>query len=112
MHDEISHRVTLSPCHRATLHMTYAELNARANRLAHHLRRMGVGPETLVGICLERSPELIVGVMAVLKAGGAYLPLDPSYPPEPLRWMLEDSGARILLTHKEIGDWRLEINPV
>ena len=82
--------------------LTYAELNQRANQLAHHLQTLGVQPETLVGICLERSPEMIVSVLAVLKAGGAYLPLDPTYPPERLAFMLEDSGAPVLLTQSHL----------
>ena len=60
--------------------LTYAELNARANQLAHHLRALGVGPEVLVGLCLERSLDMVVGLLGILKAGGAYVPLDPSYP--------------------------------
>ncbi|HEX2077233.1 MAG TPA: condensation domain-containing protein, partial [Longimicrobium sp.] len=71
--------------------LTYRELNARANRLAHHLRRRGVGPEVRVGICLERSLEMVVGILAVLKAGGAYVPLDPGYPAERLAFILADS---------------------
>ncbi|HEY7768546.1 amino acid adenylation domain-containing protein, partial [Longimicrobium sp.] len=78
--------------------LSYAELNARANRLANHLRRRGIGPETRVGICLERSPELVVSLLAVLKAGGAYVPLDPAYPAERLSFMLADSNAPLLLT--------------
>ena len=65
--------------------LTYAELNARANQLAHHLHSLGVGPELLVGVCLQRSLDLFVALLAVLKAGGAYVPLDPAYPAERLR---------------------------
>ncbi|HEU4559040.1 MAG TPA: amino acid adenylation domain-containing protein, partial [Longimicrobium sp.] len=78
--------------------LTYAELDARASRLANYLRRRGVGPEVRVGICLERSLELVVSVLAVLKAGGAYVPLDPGYPAERLAYMLADAGASVLLT--------------
>ncbi|WP_420127101.1 non-ribosomal peptide synthase/polyketide synthase [Longimicrobium sp.] len=78
--------------------LTYAELNARANQLAHYLRRRGVRAETRVGICLERGPEMVISILAVLKAGGGYVPLDPSYPAERLAFMLADSGAPLLLT--------------
>ncbi len=78
--------------------LTYAALNARANRLAHHLQGLGVGPETRVGICLERGPEMVVAILAVLKAGGAYVPLDPGHPAERLAYMLEDSGVPVLVT--------------
>src|SRR5205807_10582749 len=83
--------------------LSYAELDARANRLAHHLRAQDVGPEVRVGICLERSPELVVGLLGILKAGGAYVPRDPSYPRERLEWMLEDSGAELLLTSESLA---------
>ncbi|HEU0302377.1 MAG TPA: amino acid adenylation domain-containing protein [Longimicrobium sp.] len=82
--------------------LSYGELNARANRLAHRLRALGVGPETRVGIALERSPELVAAALAVLKAGGAYLPLDPAYPPERIAWMLEDADAAVLVTEASL----------
>ena len=78
--------------------LSYRELNQRANRLARHLRALGIGPEATVGICLERSPEAIVGLLGILKAGGAYVPLDPDYPRERLSFMVEDAGARVVLT--------------
>src|SRR5262249_12642243 len=77
--------------------LSYGELNRRANRLAHHLRGLGVGPESRVALCVERSVELVVGLLAVLKAGGAYVPLDPTYPPERLSFLLEDCAARLVL---------------
>jgi non-ribosomal peptide synthetase component F len=79
--------------------LSYRELNTRANRLAHHLRKLGVGPDVRVGLCLERSLEMLVGVLAVLKAGGAYVPLDPSYPQARLAHMLADSAPPVVLTH-------------
>ncbi len=78
--------------------LSYGELNARANQLAHYLRRLGVGPEVLVGLLLERSPALVVGLLGVLKAGGAYVPLDPRYPAERLRYMVRDAGVAVMLS--------------
>ena len=84
--------------------LTYAELNARANRLAHHLRTLGVGPDVLVGVCVERSPEMIVGLLAILKAGGAWLPLDPAYPKDRLAFMLADARPLLVLTRQHLRD--------
>ena len=78
--------------------LTYAQLNARANQLAHHLQALGVGPEVPVAICMERCPEMVVGLLGILKAGGAYVPLDPAYPEERLSFMLQDAHAAVLLT--------------
>ncbi|HEX2269401.1 MAG TPA: amino acid adenylation domain-containing protein, partial [Pyrinomonadaceae bacterium] len=78
--------------------LTYAELNRRANQLAHYLQSLGVSAEVRVGICLERSASLIVGLLAILKAGGAYVPLDPSYPEARLKLMIEDAGVELVLT--------------
>jgi amino acid adenylation domain-containing protein len=83
--------------------LSYAELEARASRLAHRLRALGVGPEVRVGICLERSLDLVVALLATLKAGGAYVPLDPAYPTERTAFMLEDSGAAVLVTREGIA---------
>ncbi|HVR99977.1 MAG TPA: non-ribosomal peptide synthase/polyketide synthase [Thermoanaerobaculia bacterium] len=83
--------------------LTYAELNLRANRLAHRLRAVGVGPEVIVGICLDRSLDLMVAVLGVLKSGGAYLPLDPDYPEERLAFLLQDTRSPVLLTRRAIA---------
>jgi amino acid adenylation domain-containing protein/non-ribosomal peptide synthase protein (TIGR01720 family) len=82
----------------------YRELNERANRLAHYLRARGVGPDVPVAICVPRSPVMLACIFGVLKAGGAYVPLDPSYPKERLVFMLEDSGASLVLTEQEFAD--------
>ncbi|HEX8694767.1 MAG TPA: amino acid adenylation domain-containing protein [Longimicrobium sp.] len=82
--------------------LAYAELDARADRLARALRARGAGPEVLVGVCLDRSVECIVALLGVLKSGGAYLPLDPGYPRERLRYLLEDSGARVVVTDSAV----------
>ena len=80
--------------------LSYAELNRRSNQLAHYLKKQGVGPDVLVGICIERSLEMVIGTLAVLKAGGGYLPLDPEQPAARLQYMLEDSSVQILLTQR------------
>ena len=84
--------------------LTYAALDAHANRLAHHLQALGVGPETVVGLCVERSPEMVIGLLGILKAGGAYLPLDPNYPRERLAFMLADAGCPVLVTQSALLD--------
>src|SRR6202041_2516943 len=90
--------------------LSYAELNRRANRLAHYLRELGVGPDDRVALCVERSFEMIVALLAVLKAGGAYVPLDPAYPVERLRFMLEDSAPLALLTLSHLSGLFSEVD--
>jgi non-ribosomal peptide synthetase component F len=88
--------------------LSYAELDRRANQVAHYLGKLGVGPETLVGLCVERSCEAIVGLLGILKAGGAYLPLDPAYPAARLAFMLNDAHVSVLLTQERLvadGGW-------
>src|SRR5579864_2890291 len=82
--------------------LAYEELNRRANQLAHYLGELGVGPEVPVALCLERGLEMVVGVLAILKAGGVYVPMDPGYPQERLTWMLEDTHAPAILTHSRL----------
>ncbi|MDQ3806223.1 MAG: amino acid adenylation domain-containing protein, partial [Acidobacteriota bacterium] len=100
-------QVRLSPDAPAVIYqgdrLTYADLNARANQLAHLLRGSGVGPEVIVGVVTERSAEMVVAVLAVWKAGGAYLPLDPTQPARRLAFMLEDAGARVVLTQQHLA---------
>ena len=84
--------------------LTYAELNAKANQLAHYLRERQIGPDQLVGICVERSLDMVVGLLGVLKAGGAYVPLDPNYPTERLQDMLADAAPRVLLTQVHLRE--------
>ena len=88
--------------------VTYSELDRKSNQFAHYLQARGVGPEFLVGISLERSIEMIVAVLAIAKAGGAYLPLDPDYPPERLSFMVEDSALSLLISKRELGS-RLQL---
>ena len=83
--------------------MSYAELETRADRLAHVLVDRGVGPDVTVAVCAERSPDMVVGVLAVLLAGGAYVPVDPAYPQSRRTWMVEDSGAKVVLTQRALS---------
>jgi amino acid adenylation domain-containing protein len=96
--------------------LTYEQLNQKANQLAHYLiKNYQIQPDTLIGICVERSLEMVIGVLGILKAGGAYVPIDPNYPPERIEFMLEDSGASVLLTQSFLTDQllraRLEYPP-
>ncbi|HHX4174627.1 TPA: AMP-binding protein, partial [Burkholderia contaminans] len=84
--------------------LTYAELNLRANRLAHHLIALGVGPDALVGVAMERSLDMSVALLAILKAGGAYVPVDPDYPAERVRFMIDHAQLRWLLTQQHLLD--------
>jgi amino acid adenylation domain-containing protein/non-ribosomal peptide synthase protein (TIGR01720 family) len=83
--------------------LSYTELNAKANQLAHYLRAQGVGPEVLVGLCVERSPDMAVGMLGILKAGGAYVPLDPQYPEQRIAYMLQDARIELLLTQQRLA---------
>jgi amino acid adenylation domain-containing protein len=91
--------------------LTYAELNVRTNRLAHHLRSRGIGPEARVAVCIERSPELVVALLGVAKAGGAYVPFDPKAPRERLAFQLQDSAALLLLTRRHLLDAMPALEP-
>src|ERR1700756_2987632 len=82
--------------------LSYRELNSRSNRLAHFLRQEGVGPETLVGVCLDRSMDSVVSLLAILKANGTYLPLDPKFPKDRLAFMLNDSAVRLIISHSSM----------
>ena len=96
-----------------TEHQTYRDLNARANQLAHYLLKLGVGPDVIVGLCLDRSVDLIVGLLGILKAGGAYLPLDPGLPKARLDMILEEAGARVLVTRSKLTEiCRAQVNRV
>jgi len=105
VHEHIAARAAAAPQAIALIHgdeqLTYAELEARSSLLARHLASLGAGPEKLVGVSLTRSPALLVGLLAVLKTGAAYVPLDPDYPAERLRYMIEDSGIALVLTQAD-----------
>ena len=107
IHELVERQVAATPDATALVcedeELSYRELNQRANRLAHYLRERGVGPDTMVGMCLSRSANLIVALLGILKAGGAYVPLDPMYPENRLAFMMEDSGAALLLTEKALA---------
>jgi amino acid adenylation domain-containing protein len=82
--------------------LTYAELDLRSNQLAHFLHKKGVGPESLVGVCVERSLEMLVAILGILKAGGAYIPIDPAYPTDRVKYVLDDAQVRVLLTQNSL----------
>ena len=107
VHERFAERAAADPERTAVIagaqRLSYRELDRRSNQLARSLRRLGVGPEVLVGIALERSPDLLVALLGVLKAGGAYLPLDPSDPGERLGALLRDSGASLLLSRRDLA---------
>ncbi|MDR3670144.1 MAG: amino acid adenylation domain-containing protein, partial [Holophaga sp.] len=84
--------------------LSYRQLNARANQLAHHLRTLGVGPDVLVALCVERSLEMVIALLAILKAGGAYVPIDPAYPAERIAFMLEDANPPVMLTQDNLAE--------
>nr|HDS0967461.1 AMP-binding protein [Pseudomonas putida]HDS0993876.1 AMP-binding protein [Pseudomonas putida] len=106
LHELIAEQAALRPNATALVcdvqGMTYRQLNERANRLAHKLRELGVGPDVLVGLAVERSLEMVVGLLGILKAGGAYVPLDPEYPQDRLAYMMQDSGIELLLTQAHL----------
>jgi len=108
IHQHFEEQAARTPDEMAVVHdgrtLTYSQLNAQANQLAHYLRGLGVGPEALVAICVERGLEMVVGLLAILKAGGAYVPMDPSYPQQRLAYMLKDSAPAALLTLAHLKD--------
>ena len=108
MHQLFEQQIALGQTGAAVIHesnvLTYRELSERANRLAHYLQKLGVGPEVRAGICMTRNPEMIVAMFAVLKAGGAYVPLDPAYPRERLQFMLHDSQASVVITQSDVRE--------
>ncbi len=108
LHRLFEARVAAAPEATAVVHagerLTYAELDRRANRLARHLQSLGVGPEVIVGLCTDRSFDLVVGVLGILKAGGAFLPLDPAYPIERLAFLMRDSQVTVLVSQEPLTD--------
>ena len=114
VHDRFAARVAELPDRQAVVFgddsVSYRELNERANRLARHLRSLGAGPDTLVGLYMNRSVDMVTGLLGVLKAGGAYVPMDPAFPKDRLAYMMEDSGATILLTSPNLTEGLFEHN--
>jgi len=108
IHELFEEQAARAPACAAVMHgdrvLTYGELNAQANQLARHLRGKGVGPGELAGVCIERSPEMLIAVLAILKAGAAYVPLDPNYPTERLRHMVADAAPKVVLTQASLHD--------
>ncbi len=108
LHEIFERRVDEAPDATAVVfeghRLSYGELDRRANRLAQRLTRHGVGPGSLVGLAVDRSPDVVIGIVGILKAGGAYVPLDPAYPRERAGFMLEDSAAPVLVTHRGLID--------
>ncbi|WP_250633689.1 non-ribosomal peptide synthetase, partial [Pinirhizobacter soli] len=108
LHEVFEAQAARTPDHVAVVYegmsLSYAELNAQANRLARHLRKLGVGPDVLVGLCVERSLAMIVGLLGVLKAGGAYVPLDPSHPSDRLATIVADAKPVVMLTQQHVHD--------
>jgi non-ribosomal peptide synthetase component F len=116
IHHMIEQQAARSPLHVALsfddFRLSYQALNVQANHLAHHLLALGIGPESIVAICLERSPQLVIALLAVLKAGGAYLPLEPSLPQERLSFMLADAAPSLLLTDSALRQRFAASDPV
>lgn len=120
IHDLFEEQAQLTPDVIAVTHgqqsMTYAELNGRANQLARYLRERGTSPDMVVGICIERSPEMVVALLGIMKSGAAYLPLDPNYPRERLKHMLEDADPPLILTQEKLlaalPETRAQVIPV
>src|SRR5205085_10912898 len=108
IHQIFEQQVERTPDHIALVsdeqHLTYGELNRRANQLAHYLRALGVGPESRVAVCMERSLEMVISLLGVLKAGGAYVPVDPFYPQERINYMLRDAEAAVVLTQRHLAE--------
>lgn len=104
LHELFEAQVIKAPMHRAIscdgVQLSYSELNAEANQLAHYLREQGVGPEVVVGLCLKRSLDMIIGILGILKAGGAYVPIDADLPVKRMESLLKDSGAILLITQQ------------